>query len=129
MGNQFIVIKEGGRKTSVMAREQVVKYIKNMLDNVSGQNRYGCLSEALSNIMSCTEEVKVGGEVTFKGHDVKHVSTGKKVNQCITIFYYDDDGVHYIVGVGKQRGSNDYKLDVYGCGVGRFYRDKVISLN
>lgn len=121
MPKNINIIKSDGTETGVMEQAQAESYLVNLLN----ADRVANLKQSLNDVTS--NKGKPTAAYIFNGYPVLHASSGNEV-KCVSLFYYDDSNVHYIIAMGEHQTSTSYKLSDYGQTAGDFKKNATISL-
>jgi len=122
MSNKVIVIKSDGTHTSAMDQAQTEKYLGNLLHS----DRQSNLKQSLNDVYS--NKGKATGSYKFAGFPVLHASSGVLGVKSVSLFFYDNEGDHYIMAMGEHTGASTYKLTDYGQADGDFKFKATISI-
>ncbi|MEO9384367.1 hypothetical protein [Chromobacterium phragmitis] len=123
MTDKIIIIKSNGEPTTAMDQPQAEEYLGN--PKLITRNRLANLKQALNDVTS--GKGKATGTYRFNGHPVLHASSGNG-EKSVSLFFYDENGDHYIIAMGEHVSSTSYTLSDYGQPDGPFRENATIAL-
>ncbi|MDH5257579.1 MAG: hypothetical protein OEX07_06210 [Gammaproteobacteria bacterium] len=121
MTSNIIVIKKDGSQTTRMPQSVTETYLGGLIHD----NRVANLKQSLNDVTGARG--KATGDYIFNGQPVLHASSGNDV-KCVSLFFYDFGGVHYIFAMGEHADSTSYKLSDYGQPNAPYKKNSTISL-
>ena len=124
----MVIIKRDGTRTTPILQQQAKVYL--LKPDLVDKDREANLSQVLNDIYS--DRGKATSNYTYNGYPILHASSGNSV-KSLTAFFYRLGGINYLVALGehagKSKGSESYKISVYGQATGDFKKNATILLD
>ncbi|MDM5064278.1 hypothetical protein OB934_15940 [Aeromonas salmonicida] len=117
----IIIIDGNGQALAAMTQREAETYLGDYLERNLQANMKQCMNDITSN------KGKATGDYEYDSHPALHASSGN-MQKSVSIFYYDDEDMHYIIAMGKHKTATSYNLSFYGQPAGSFKYKATIEL-
>ena len=119
---EIIIIDSNGDEIGPMDQAQAQNYLRDLIE----KNRFANLSQSLNDVVD--GKGKATGDYTFNDQPVLHASSGIPGVKSVSLFFFEEEDIIYIIAMGEHKTSTTYKLTDYGQHDGDFKYKATITL-